>query len=80
MRVDEAGQDELARRVNDRIVRALWPEPAIGGADMGDPVTLDNNERVRDWIAPAPVDQRAILDQQPRPKMRHDNCLQRQRG
>src|SRR3984893_8552582 len=75
MRVDEAGQDELARRVDDRVFRALRPEPAIGGADMGDPVTLDNNEHVRDWIAPAPVDQRPILDQQPRPKMRHDNCL-----
>src|SRR5580704_1910383 len=29
MRVDEAGQDELARRVDDRVFRALRPEPAI---------------------------------------------------
>ena len=56
MRVDEAGQNELSRRVDDRVVRALRPEPAIGGADMGDPVTLDNDERVRDRIAPPPVD------------------------
>jgi hypothetical protein len=31
MRVDEAGQDELARRVDDRVVRAPRSEPAIGG-------------------------------------------------
>src|SRR5712671_893998 len=75
MRVDEAGQDELARPVDDRVVRAPRSEPAIGGADMGDPVTLDNNERVPDRIAPPPVDQRPILDQQPRLRIRHDWCL-----
>src|ERR1700720_4587716 len=75
MRVDEAGQDELAHRVDDRVVRALRLEPAIGGADMGDPVALDNDERVRDRIAPLSVDQRPILDQQPRPRIRHDICL-----
>jgi hypothetical protein len=31
MRVDEAGQDELARRVDDRVVRVLQPGPTIGG-------------------------------------------------
>src|SRR6476661_1345403 len=71
MRVDEAGQDELARRVDDRVVWALWSEPAIGGAYMGDSVTVDYNERVRDRIASPSVDQRPILDQQTRPKIRH---------
>jgi hypothetical protein len=54
MRVDDAGQDELARRVDVRVVRATRSEPAIGGADMDDPVTLDKDKRVRDRIAPLP--------------------------
>jgi hypothetical protein len=42
---------------------------------MGNPVTLDNNECVRDRIAPPPVDQRPILDQQPRRRIRRASCL-----
>src|SRR5438093_9062634 len=50
------GRMNLPAASMTRVVRALRPEPVIGGAEMGDPVTLDNNERVQDRIAPAPVD------------------------
>jgi hypothetical protein len=32
---------------------------------MADPVALDNNDRIRDRVAPRPVDHGPIVDQQP---------------
>src|SRR4029077_18364587 len=51
MRVDEAGQDELARGINDRCARGLRPHRAVSFADKSDPVSLDDEEPVRDRIA-----------------------------
>jgi hypothetical protein len=51
MRVDEARQDELARGIDDRVVRGLRPHRAVCFAEEGDPVSLDDEEPVRDRIA-----------------------------
>ena len=61
MGIDQAGQDELARGVDDRIIRGLWPNRARGIADMDDPVSLDNNQRIRDRIPPGSVNQCPFL-------------------
>jgi len=51
MRVDEAGQDELARGINDRVVRGFRPHRAVSFADKSDPASVDDEEPVWDRIA-----------------------------
>ena len=51
MRVDEAGQDELARGINDRVVRGFRPHRAASFADKSDSVSLDDEESVRERTA-----------------------------
>jgi hypothetical protein len=50
MRVDEAGQDELARGINHRVVRGLRPYRAVRFADTSDAVSVDDEEPVRDRV------------------------------
>jgi hypothetical protein len=71
MGIDQTGQDELARGLDHRIIRGLWPNRASGIADMDYPVSLDNNECIRDRVAPRSVNQCPVLDQQPRRGIRH---------
>ena len=52
MRVDEAGQDELARGIDDPVVRGLRPHHPLRSADKRDSVSLDDKEAVRDGVAP----------------------------
>src|SRR5271166_592748 len=71
MRIDQTWQDELSRSVDDRVVRALRPYTA----DMGDPVSFYGDQRIRDRVASRTVDQRTVLDQQPRRGIGHDSRL-----
>ncbi len=73
MGIDQAGQDKLARGIDDRIIQGLRPNRAGGAADIDNPVSLDDNERIRDRVAPRSVNQCPILDQQPRRRIRHDS-------
>jgi len=66
MRIDEAGQNELARSVDDHIIWGFGLELAAGSADMSDPVSLDHDARIRDRVAAGSVDQCPVLDQQTR--------------
>src|SRR5215831_12548745 len=71
MRVDEAGQDELARGVNDSVVRPpLWRR-AVGRTRASNPVSLDDDERVWDRVAARPVDQIPVFDNQARRGIAH---------
>ena len=62
MRVNEAGQDELARGIDDSVVWGFRPHRAVGIADKGDPVSLDDEELVRNRLAAGSIDQRPVLD------------------
>jgi hypothetical protein len=73
VRVDDAWQDKLARGVDGAIVRAYRRHRFFGMADMADPVSLDDNERICDRVAPGSVDQRPVLDQQPRRGIGHES-------
>ena len=48
---DEAGQDELARGIDDPVVRGLRRHRAIGFSDKSDPASVDDEEPVWDRIA-----------------------------
>jgi len=51
MHVDEAGQDELARGINDRVVPGFRPHRPVSFADKSDPASVDDEEPVWDRIA-----------------------------
>jgi hypothetical protein len=51
MRGHQTGQDEHAHGIDNSVVRGLRPHRSVGFAYKSDPVSLDDEEAVRDRVA-----------------------------
>ena len=63
MRVDQAGQDELARGIDDPVLWGFRSHRALGFTDKGDPVSFDDEKLVWNRLAAGSIDQHPVLDQ-----------------
>jgi hypothetical protein len=53
--IDQAGQERLAVRIHDLGTR--WDLDLCGRTDMADPVAIDKNDCITQWLTTVAIDQ-----------------------